>query len=442
MGIIKYVEDIVISSKSTANGIPAASVLGASVGSALNGEVYLVDASQTTTEGQVLNAASFATTPAFTIVPIVANGQTKTVQPKIRKADIVAVTKEVYSAPTTKQITLGFNGTTGDLTVSKNAEGTYEYAIISKIITDTTFQDLFKNYITSYPTTAFAATTPTNQEKLDYFYQFIAEWNGTADNINTRSFRNQSEHMYKYTDLSLIYSTSALTAVGTSTTATYGSYTVNSTAHGVTEGSYVRLGATSTTGVTNGIYKVASVVNANTFTITTPYKGVTGTSATYAALVTTGATPTFGFVITVKPNATPYTVEGGVQTFVFDANFSRQDDNTNSIVVDAPALKTVVEPKWSSGHNDSVKDAEFKHLTLDGVITRYGWGKDAFVPATRTVAGTNYDLFTISYRDTNVLSDQNIVRNSKMVSIYVPQGSAFSTELTGMLSTLSPYILM
>lgn len=57
MGIIKYVEDIVISSKSTANTLPAASVLGASIGSTLNGEVYLVDASQTTTEGQTLNAA-------------------------------------------------------------------------------------------------------------------------------------------------------------------------------------------------------------------------------------------------------------------------------------------------------------------------------------------------------------------------------------------------
>jgi hypothetical protein len=439
MGVTKYVEDLIISSKTTANTVGATSVLGANMGSTLNGEVYVVDSSTGANDGQVLNSAAFdaAGMTAFTIVPIIADGKARGQQTKINKADVLKVTRELYAAPVTKVVTLGYNGTTGDLALSKGTAGTNEYALVSRIINDTTFQDLFKQYIMSYPTTAFAATTPTNQEKMDYFYQYLAEWNGTSNTINTRLFRDGTENIFKYTDLTLTYSTTGLTASGSATTVTNGSNKVASTGHGLTAGAYVRLGVTSTTVTTNGIYKVDTVTDANNYTITTAYKGVTSTSATSAAVVTFGATPAFGFTITVKPNATPYTIEGGVQTFNFDANYSRQDDNISSTLIDQAALKTVTESKMSSGHSDSVKDAEFKHLTIDGVITRYDWGN--LTPPTKVTAAT-YDLYTIAYRDTNVLSDQTTVRNTKTVSAFFPAGSTASGDFYAIIDGLGAIV--
>lgn len=451
MGITKYVEDLIISSKSTANGIGTGSVLGASAGSAVNGEVYLVDATGSSDDGKVLNAAAFdaATMTAFSIVPVVADGKLKPHPTKIKKTDIIGVTKEAYAAPVTKVVNLGYNGTTGDLALSKGTAGTNEYAITSRIITDTTFHDLFKTFITSYPTTAFAATTPTNQEKLDYFYQYVTEWNGTANTINTRLFRNQSESIYKYTDLQLVYNTAnaVVTGVanGTNITVAYGSYNVTtSTAHGIVAGDYVKLGANAASAnITGTIYKVESAPTTTSLVLTTPFTGtsLSGTASALVKVVTTG-TPTFGFIITVKPNVTPYTKEGGVQTFVFDADYSRQDDNVSSTVIDSAALKTVTQPKWSAGHVDSVKDHEWKHLNIDGVITRYGWGADAFIPTSRVSGSVNYDLYTISYRDTNVLSDQNTVRNTKMVSVYLPTGSTASTDFWGIIDSLTPSVTL
>ena len=446
MGVTKFVEDLIISSKSTANGITAGSVLGANIGSAVSGEVYLVDSTRASTDGNVLDATAFdaATMSAFSIVPIIADGKAKPHPTKIKKADIIGVTKEAYSAPVTKVVNLGYNGTTGDLALSKGTTGTNEYAIISKIITDTTYNDLFKTQITSYTTSGFAATTPTNQEKLDYFYNYLAEWNGTSSTITTRLFREGSESIYKYTDLQLVYNT-ASAATGTNITATYGSYNVTtSTAHGLVAGDYVKIGASAASAnITGTIYKVDSAPTTTSLVLTTPFKG-TSLSAVAGAMskvVTTG-TPTFGFIITVKPNATPYTKEGGVQTFNFDALYSRQDDNVHSTLVDSAALKTVTEAKWSAGHVDSVKDHEWKHLNLDGVITRYGWGADYFIPTSRVSGSVNYDLYTISYRDTNVLSDQNVVRNTKMVSVYLPTGSAASTNFWGIIDSLTPSVTL
>jgi len=440
MGVTKYVEDLIISSKTTTNTVPATSVLGASMGSTLNGEVYVVDSSTGANDGQVLNSAAFdaAGMTAFTIVPIIADGKARGQQTKINKADVLKVTRELYAAPVTKVVTLGYNGTTGDLSLSKGTSGTNEYALVSRIINDTTFQDLFKQYIMSYPTTAFAATTPTNAEKVDYFYQYVAEWNGTASTINTRLFRDGTENIFKYTDLTLSYNT-ASAATGTDITATYGSYNVTtSIAHSLVAGDFVKIGASAASANLGGIYKVKSAPTATTLVLTTPFKGASLSAVTSALskVVFTG-TPTFGFTITVKPNATPYTIEGGVQTFNFDANYSRQDDNISSTLIDQAALKTVTESKWSAGEASSVKDAEFKHLNIDGVITRYGWGN--LTPPTKVTAAT-YDLYTIAYRDTNVLSDQTTVRNTKTVSAFFPAGSTASGDFYAIIDGLGAIV--
>lgn len=437
----RFVRNLTVSSKSTANTYSVGTNLFTNANGVVAQEVYFTNGSTGTSYGVVVDSTTIANVTDFQIAFARANGKLD-VSPlnPLRKTSIRKATKETYSAGVDEIQYFGYDGATAglDLNVIKGT-GTYgnTYGFLTTIITDTTFQDLYKPYAIYRSTDTFAASTPTTPEKLAYLYQFIGDFNGAVNEVNSRLFRAGSENVSKYIDATLL-SSGTHTAIAGAVTVAYDSTIATIVAHNVTAGTYLRIGgATATTNTTYGIYKVESVIDANTVQLSTPYKGaniaaVAGASAVFAAV-----TPTFGIKLTVKPNAAPYDKLSGVTTVQFDASFALRDQNESSLDLGYVATKTVVPAKWSSGAENSVRELEYDQLPQKGFTNKTMW--PVLEPTSYVTAGINYDLYTIVYYRESETGLQALDDKPRQEMIAVPTGSTLSTYITGVVSALPNY---
>lgn len=443
MGSTKYVEKVRISTKTaaSANTLLAGTNLFTNTASVKAGEIYFVNEAAGSSNGVILDSGSIGAATRYSIYSATADGKLEVVQDVIEKNTIVKATKEAYSAETLKSLAIGFAGgsTTGDLPVYKTSTGLGTFGINAWEVSDTTYNDLWKPQPLSFPTAGFAATTPTNQEKLDYFWNFIKYWNGTQSTINSQLFKIGSNSINNFVDLNLIYNTAPALIAG-AVTATYGQYNVTIVAHGVaTVGTYIRIGNNANN--TDYIYKVAAIVDANTLTLETAYKGTNlVAAASKSAIVTTGGTPLFGFVFNAK--ALPFKKAGGKQIYNFDALYSRTDDNLSDTLIDVAATKTILSyAKYSSGDGYSVRDVEYKQWSMEN----WGYLKGSMAHFLddydyKSNTSLSYTMYSIAYVKQAVERSQFIIADHRVDYIYVPTtATGLISYLDGVISTFNNY---
>lgn len=443
MGSTKYVEKVRISTKTaaSANTISAGTNLFTNTALVKQGEIYFVNEAAGSSNGVVLDSGSIGAATRYSIYQVIADGQLEVVQDVVEKNTIVKATKEAYSAETLKSLAIGFAGgsTTGDLPVYKTTAGLGTFGLNVWEVTDTTYNDLWKPQPLSFPTAGFASTTPTNQEKLDYFWNFIKYWNGTQSTINSQLFKIGSNSVNNFVDLNLIYSTAPALIAG-AVTATYGQYNVTIVAHGVvTVGTYIRIGNNANN--TDYIYKVAAIVDANTLTLETAYKGTNlAAAASKSAIVTTGGSPVFGFVLNAKDIT--YKKASGNQLYNFDGLYSRTDENLSDTLLDVAAPKTILSyAKYSSGDGFSVRDVEYKQWSMEN----WGYLKGSMAHYLeefpyKSTTSLNYTMYSIAYIKMATERSQFVIADHRVDYIYVPTtATGLISYLDGVIATFNNY---
>jgi hypothetical protein len=443
MGSTKYVEKVRISTKtaSSANTVAAGTNLYTNTGLVKAGEIYFVNEAAGSSNGVVLDSGSIGAATRYSVHQAIADGQLEVVQDVIEKNTIIKATKEAYSAETLKSLAVGFAGgsTTGDLPVYKTSAGLGTFGINAWEVTDTTYNDLWKPQPLSFPTAGFASTTPTNQEKLDYFWNFIKYWNGTQSTINSQLFKIGSNSINNFVDLNLIYSTAPALIAG-AVTATYGQYNVTIVAHGISAvGTYIRIGNNANN--TDYIYKVAAVVDVNTLTLETAYKGTNiAAVASKSAIVTVGGSPLFGFVFNAKDIT--YKKASGQQMYNFDALYSRTDDNLSDTLLDVAATKTILSyAKYSSGDGFSVRDVEYKQWAMEN----WGYLKGSMAHYLddfpyKSTPSLNYTMYSIAYIKQATERSQFVIADHRVDYIYVPTtATGLISYLDGVIATFNNY---
>jgi hypothetical protein len=163
-----------------------------------------------------------------------------------------------------------------------------------------------------------------------------------------------------------------------------GSDQVSSTAHGLTAGEYVRIGGATTN---DPVYKVASVIDANTFTLDVPYQGVSNTAAVAGSI----AAPVGDFGIRFTGQPRPFQV--GV--------FNYQKVRFSLTLKDFGATTQTEVSVATEGSGNWEQVAELEWGTQGNEGNYYRSRANAPVDGKRadTVKDENYDMLTIPFLD-------------------------------------------
>ena len=222
-----------------------------------------------------------------------------------------------------------------------------------------------------------------------------------------------------------VLSDGTFTALTNNATVTNLSTAIACATHGRSVGDYIRIGGT---GATVPVYKVATLVDANNFTITEKYQGTSGTILNTNIGVMT-ATTTFSVVITGLPIAA-----NNLPDLYDKVNFT-----TTIFEVDGPVIPefTVTDTAGLNlglGQWQQVRDKEYLSAGYMGVQNRTMFPGNQFNPPTHTVVDNTYDLFTIEHFED--VTDGNGMRmeNPKITTVAFYNGA--TTKRTAFLATI------
>jgi len=208
-------------------------------------------------------------------------------------------------------------------------------------------------------------------------------------------------------------------ALAADATVTKGSKVVTSTGHGLAVGAYVRIGG-ATFGF--GIYKVAEVVDANTFKLDIGYLGASEVVAAANVGGVTGATE-FGFKLTGMAQEALISRNENepfdqYEWIVFNAYFSEADArSTESAALITKATK--VDPGNGFWKQVAQQEEDAKGYLGDTSKTR--WYDKRINSSVKN--GTEYNTLVITHADVHGGDFQGVYSAPLKTEVYIPVGS-------------------
>lgn len=215
-------------------------------------------------------------------------------------------------------------------------------------------------------------------------------------------------------------SNGTFTAFGANATVVNGAKLVTSTAHGRAVGDIVRIGGT---GATVGVYIVASVIDANNFTLDSPYKGTSGTVLA-ANIGTMTVVTSWGFKLTSLAQTSRLTLAGGApfdeyEWIIFDASYALAAESTTNNTAAPYTLSQIANP--GQGFWKQVADREeFAKGYLGDTSKRRSWDQRI---TSQVVQGQMYDTVEITHQEIMKGDFQGNYESPLLTEIYIPNGS-------------------
>ena len=333
----------------------------------------------------------------------------------LRYKRITRVTVAGYSAPTEELMTFGYAGS-GTSTIPTPANST-EYMLNILI------QDDQRAHGNKPSKQTYTYATSSSATAAELTFGMIKQVQSSVYNASTNSYV-----------LAWALTNGTYVALTNNASVTYLGNTITSTAHGLTVGQLVRIGGTA---ATTPVYKVATVVDANTFTIEGLYMGASGTILAANILGNTVAPTLYGFQLqgrNLNLNNRFYYSE--YQKVYFSAGLGLAE-NLGSTPLIAPVITT---PAYEGvGYWQIVRDMELASLGYEGLTSRVSWYDNAGINATpRTVVGNTYNLVTVEFDGIGYVGTQNRSDYPEVVTIafYSSTAPTASTKQTNFLATL------
>lgn len=425
--------------KNGANTLTAPTNAITSLNSITAQDIYFIDADGGATHGNILDATTIASVSKFSVVGNSLN-QDGTLKPfisePINRTSIKKAAKDAYTAPVQQVTYLGYDGTAttpnNDLAVTNS--NNYRLNISLKVDNPISeFKEPFGPVFGAL--TGFAATTPTLDEKLNYIWQFVKVVNGDTTQSNFFANSKKRTGLSTYINAELV-SDATGTAFTNAVTIANGSTTLTSTAHGRTAGQFIRIGATSATVTTNGIYKIASITDANTLELESPYKGTSLSAVAAAAAHTLAVNSKVGIRLTGKD--VPFARYSQKMFVRFFSSFLLDNDTRNSTTGGSQFAATTPQIGVNgSGTPDLIKEKEISYWGYLGFFNYGNW--PPIEPNTYSTTGLTYDIYSIEFNQFGE-SDFDVARKLKTVELALVTGSSQNTALGLVVAALPNYV--
>jgi hypothetical protein len=386
---------------------------GTNIATIINGDILIFNKTFTTALTGTPTPISAEGNDTIYIAQGIGTGKMITSFPIVLR-NVTKVTVRGYVAPAEKVLTFGYNGTSGTIAAP---EDNTEYALNINILDD---QRIEGNRPTRQYYSYVSDASATAKELAFAFAAKVGNDNFPA---NTNSYVSAA-----------VLTDGTFTALTNNATVTQYGKAVASTAHGLSAGDYVRIGGTA---ATVPVYKVATVVDANTFTIEGRYAGASGTvlAANIGAIT---ADTVVGLQLTGKAIAF-----NGIDLYQKN-NFIASLYATNTTgfnVLSTPVETTALS--YGQGYWQQVRDAEYFAQGYMGVTNRTQFpGSVNGQPATRAVVDNTYNSVVIEHYGEEETSLQRQEKYPLTTEIYFYASSAptASTKQTNFLGTLETLV--
>jgi hypothetical protein len=322
------------------------------------------------------------------------------------------VTKAAYSVPTDELLTFGFDGSSSTLPTPANST---EYML--KIL----IKDDQRQHGNKPTTQTYNYTTDASASAAELAFGLVKQVQRDCYSGNTNSYV-----------FAWVLTNGNITALTNNATVTQFSNRIVSTAHGLAVGDLVRIGGTA---ATVPVYKVSSIVDANTFTVEGLYMGTSGT--VLAANINLLDTVTsYGFQLKGRDTNTGRFYYETYSKVYFTAGLGLAENLGISPLI-APVVTT---PTFEGiGFWRQVRDLDLDALSYEGITTRTSWYENAGINATtRVVSGNTYNLVTIEFDNQGYLGTQYASEYPEqlIVAFYSSSAPTNSTKQTNFLATL------
>lgn len=318
-----------------------------------------------------------------------------------------------YVAPTDELLTFGYDGTSSTIPTPSNST---EYMLKILILDD---QRAHGNKPTNQ---TYNYTTDSTASAAELAFGLVKQVQRDCYSGNTNSYV-----------FAWVLTNGTYAALANNATVTQFSNRIVSTAHALVVGDLVRIGGTSTS---TPIYKVASVVDANTFTIEGLYMGTSGTVLAANILKNTVAPTSYGIQLKARDINTGRFYYETYQKVYFTAGLGLAENLGISPLI-APVVTT---PSYEGvGFWRSVRDMDLAGLSYEGLTTRTSWYENAGINATtRVQTGYTYNLVTIEFDNSGYVGTQYNVDYPEQLTIafYSSTAPSASTKQTNFLATL------
>jgi len=209
------------------------------------------------------------------------------------------------------------------------------------------------------------------------------------------------------------------TALAADATVVNGSVAVASTGHGLTQGSYVRIGGT---GFDSPIYKVAEVVDANNFKLDVPYLG--DSEVVLAANIgAMSGQSEYGFKLSALPQEAMLSRAVNepwdqYEWILFEAYFSEADDRTFESIAEYK-VTTLVDP--GNGYWKQVAEREEAAKGYLGDTSKRRFHDTRI--ASNVEVGVGYDTVVITHTDIHKGDFQGNYEAPLKTEVYIPDGA-------------------
>lgn len=333
---------------------------------------------------------------------------------RIALRNVTNVRIGTYAAPSDKVITFGYNGTSGTILAPNNNT---EYALNINILDD-------QRVLGNRPTRQyFSFKTDSSATPKELIVALTSKVNRDASNsLNTNSYVVAS-----------MLTDGTFTALTNSATVAQFGKTINSTAHGLVSGQFIRIGGA---GSTFPVFLVDVILDANNFTIKGGYPNASGVIANTSIGVITADT-VIGLQLTGRP-----IIFNGIDLYQ-KTNFiaSLYDTSTTGFnVLATPATTTPLF--YGQGYWQQVRDQEYFAQGYFGITNRIQFPGSILQPATRAVVGNTYNSVVIEHFSEEETSLQRVVKKPLTTEIYFYSSTAptLSTKQNNFLVTLSSLV--
>ncbi len=269
--------------------------------------------------------------------------------------------RTAYDAPAKKVVTIGYNGTAGDIGLDFTGASMTNTLTFGISASETTPGNQ------PFPIQeGYATVTSSTADEYTVLATILSGLNGDFD------------YERVYPDrfvIGEILSNGVKTNLTNGATVTNQSTTVTSTAHAQPAGTLLEL--------RDVVYKIQTVIDANTFQLDRPYQGATeviGAGANAAAIAYTSGTTLLGVRLT---------------SVDFDSHFVARG---NYSLINAP-VTTITPWKLGSGSGTSVRAAEEEALFFDGIGSPINapFKADYGIPTLFSNVSLTYDLFFLDF---------------------------------------------
>lgn len=310
-----------------------------------------------------------------------------------------------YAAPTEQVTYVGYDGSNASFDIANDAESDYRLRIAIK--------DDIRIHGQRKTLQDFFYTTGTATAAEDIAFGILKQ----TDTSNQRA-EDRNWFLKDLVKVEVVIKGTAGTAFSATASVVNGSKVVKSTGHGQTVGNIIRFSAVDT----DPAFKIAKIVDANTFELETPYTGNTNPSVTAAGIAPYTSITNIGFKISGKPQSEMLSRYSTYEWIAFEAGYARVGgdlDGSGDGTDVAPETTTAGNP--GQGYWKQVRDIEESALGYLGQTSKRRF--DDNLIATQVDSANNYASIIITHSKISRSDFQGVTSHPLQTEIYAPGNS-------------------